>query len=139
MYHSNQINPKVSSYLIFNSFSSKEDFNIDEQKLKDSINKSCSCTSEYLKKIINFEDIYFSGKALLRLYCCSIIFNLLSDKLILFIIMNLIIFYSPIENKSEHFLFKLKMAIKQTFEGIIGLIITFIPKYEPPKEKEKQL
>ena len=67
------------------------------------------------------------------------IFNLLSDKLILFIIMNLIIFYFPIENKSEHFLFKLKMAIKQTFEGIIGLIITFIPKYEPPKEKEKQL
>ena len=52
--------------------------------------------------------------------------------------MNIIIFYAPIENKSEHFLFKIKMAIKQTFEGIIGLAIAFIPKYEPPKNKEKQ-
>ena len=40
--------------------------------------------------------------------------------------MNIIIFYAPIENKSEHFLFKIKMAIKQTFEGIIGLVISSI-------------
>ena len=52
--------------------------------------------------------------------------------------MNIIIFYAPIENKNEHFLFKIKMAIKQTFEGIIWLAIAFIPKYEPPKNKEKQ-
>ena len=52
--------------------------------------------------------------------------------------MNIIIFYAPIENKSEHFLFKIKMAIKQTIEGIIRLAIAFIPKYEPPKNKEKQ-
>ena len=65
--------------------------------------------------------------------------NILNEKLILFIVINLIIFYSPIENKSEHFLFKLKMAVKQTIEGIIGLIIAIIPKYEAPKEKEKQL
>ena len=65
--------------------------------------------------------------------------NILNEKLILFIVINLIIFYSPIENKSEHFLFKLKMAAKQTIEGIIGLIIAAIPKYQGPKEKEKQL
>ena len=124
---------------IFYLFYSKADCNIDEQKLKDSLFKSYSCTSEYLKKIINFNDVTFSAKALLKFYCCSIILNKLNDKLILFIIINIIIFYSPIENKSEHFLFKLKMAVKQTFEGIFGLIIAFIPKYELPKEKEKQL
>ena len=52
--------------------------------------------------------------------------------------MNVIIFYAPIENKSEHFLFKIKMAVKQTLEGTIGLVVAFIPKYEPPKNKEKQ-
>ena len=63
----------------------------------------------------------------------------MNDKLILFIILNVIIFYAPIESVSDHFLFKIKMAIKQTYEGIIGLIIIFIPKYEPTqKEKEKE-
>ena len=52
--------------------------------------------------------------------------------------MNVIIFYSPIENYSDHFLFKIKMAVKQTIEGIIGLLIVIIPKYEQSKEKEKQ-
>ena len=65
--------------------------------------------------------------------------NIFNEKLILFIIINVIIFYSPIEDKSEHFLFKIKMMVKQTIEGIIGLIIAIIPKYEAPKEKEKQL
>ena len=65
--------------------------------------------------------------------------NIFNEKLILFIIINVIIFYSPIEDKSEHFLFKIKMMVKQTIEGIIGLIIVVIPKYEAPKEKEKQL
>jgi len=74
----------------------------------------------------------------LKLYLLCNILNLFNDKLILFIIMNIIIFYAPIENKSEHFLFKIKMAIKQIIEGIIGLAIAFIPKYEPPKNKEKQ-
>ena len=64
--------------------------------------------------------------------------NILNEKLILFIIINVIIFYSPIEDKSEHFLFKLKMTVKQTIEGIIGLIIAVIPKYEAQKEKEKE-
>ena len=74
----------------------------------------------------------------MKLYLLCNILNLFNDKLILFIIMNIIIFYAPIENKSEHFLFKIKMAIKQTIEGIIRLAIAFIPKYEPPKNKEKQ-
>lgn len=51
--------------------------------------------------------------------------------------MNIIIFYFPIESRTDHFLFKIYMAIKQTYEGIIGLIIEIIPKYEKKKENEK--
>ena len=57
--------------------------------------------------------------------------------------MNIIIFYFPIESRTDHFLFKIYMAIKQFYEGIIGLIIVIIPKYEKNKgnikEKEKQV
>ena len=124
--------------IIFNWFNSEADCKIDENKLKDSLFKSYSYVQEKLNKITNVEDIYFCGKTLLKFYVFCNILNLFNDKLILFIIMNIIIFYAPIENKSEHFLFKIKMAVKQTLEGIIGLVIAFIPKYEPPKNKEKQ-
>ena len=52
--------------------------------------------------------------------------------------MNIIMFYYPIESRTDHFLFKLYMAIKQTYEGIIGLIIVIIPKYEKKNENEKE-
>ena len=51
--------------------------------------------------------------------------------------MNIIIFYYPIECRTDHFLFKIYMEIKQTYEGVIGLIIEIIPKYEKKKENEK--
>jgi hypothetical protein len=47
-------------------------------------------------------------------------------------------FYYPIESRTDHFLFKIYMAIKQTYEGIIGLIIVIIPKYEKKNENEKE-
>ena len=52
--------------------------------------------------------------------------------------MNIIMFYYPIESRTDHFLFKIYMAIKQTYEGIIGLIIVIIPKYEKKNENEKE-
>ncbi len=60
--------------------------------------------------------------------------NIINDKFMLLIIMNIVIFYAPIENITDHFLFKAKMAVKQTFEGIIGLIECLIPRYEEPKK-----
>ena len=79
---------------------------------------------------------------LFNIYSLVSIFNYVNDKLILLIIVNIIIFYFPIESSTDHFLFKIYMAIKQTYEGIIGLIIVIIPKYEKNKEivkeKEKQ-
>ena len=79
---------------------------------------------------------------LFNIYSLVSIFNYVNDKLILLIIVNIIIFYFPIESRTDHFLFKIYMAIKQTYEGILGLIIVIIPKYEKNKEnikeKEKQ-
>ena len=44
-------------------------------------------------------------------------------------------FYAPIENYTDHFLFKAKMSVIQTIEGIIGIINCLIPKYEEPKKQ----
>jgi len=46
-------------------------------------------------------------------------------------------FYAPLEDYSDHFLFKAKMAVIQTIEGVIGLISCFIPKYEEPAINDK--
>ena len=65
------------------------------------------------------------------------IINILNEKFILLIITNIIMFYAPLENYSDHFLFKAKMAVIQTIEGTIGLISCLIPKYEEPKINNK--
>ena len=75
---------------------------------------------------------------LFDIYSLVSVFNYVSDKLILLIIMDIIIFYFPIESRTDHFLFKIYMAIKQTYQGIIELIIVIIPKYEKNKEKVKE-
>ena len=129
--------PKVSLY-IFIIFYRNETDNIEEDKIKDSLFKSYTFVSNYLKKIVFFEDAYFSLNTLFKLYSLVSLLNYVNDKLILFIFMNIIIFYFPIENKTDHSIFKIYMAIKQTIDGIIGLLIVIIPKYEKPKEENVQ-
>ena len=129
--------PKVSLY-IFIIFYRNETDNIEEDKIKDSLFKSYTFVSNYLKKIVFFEDAYFTLNTLFKLYSLVSLLNYVNDKLILFIFMNIIIFYFPIENKTDHFIFKIYMAIKQTIDGIIGLLIVIIPKYEKPKEENVQ-
>ena len=117
-------------------FNSSEDNDINEQKIKDSLFNSYTIISGYFKKIISFEDIYFSIIEILKILFFKGLFNILNEKLVLFIILNVIIFYYPIENYCEHFVFKIKVTISITIASIISLIIVFIPKYEQPKEKE---
>ena len=123
---------------IFIIFFRKENDDIEEDKIKDSLFKSYTFASNYFKKIISFEDSYYSLRTIFKLYSLVSFLNYINDKLILFIFMNIIIFYFPIENKTDHFIFKIYMAIKQTIEGIIGLLIIIIPKYEKPKEENLQ-
>jgi len=111
---------------------------IEENKVKDSLFKSYTRISNYFKKIIDFNDAYFSLEQLFNIYSLVSILNYVNEKLILLIIMNIIIFYFPIESRTDHFLFKIYMAIKQTYEGIIGLVIVIIPKFEKNKENVKE-
>ena len=89
----------------------------------------------FYQKIIEFKDPYYSIKMLIILYIISKIVNLFNEKFLAWIILNLLIFYGPIEKKYPYFLFKSRMFVQQIFEGIIGLICCFIPAYEPKKSE----
>ena len=66
-------------------------------------------------------------------YIISKIINCFNEKFIAWIILNVLLFYGPIEKKYPYFLFKSRMFIEQIFEGIIGLFLCFIPSYQPHK------
>ena len=53
-----------------------------------------------------------------------------NEKFIFLIVINIIMFYGPLEKKYPYFLFRSRMYLQQIFEGIIGLFKCFIPKYE---------
>ena len=63
------------------------------------------------------------------------IISILNDKIILLLIANICLFYSPLEAKFPHFIFKCRTAIKQVIEGIIVLFQCLIPKYEEKLKK----
>ena len=61
--------------------------------------------------------------------------SFISDKLVLLLIANICLFYSSLEEKFPHFIFKCRTAIKQVIEGIIVLFQCLIPKYEETPKK----
>ena len=63
--------------------------------------------------------------------------SFLGDRFILFIVLNIFIFYAPINKKFPNFLFISRMTIKQIIEGTLGLLECVIPRYEEEKEKKK--
>ena len=71
------------------------------------------------------------------MYIIGKVINIINEKFILLIVTNIIMLYAPIESYSDHFLFKAKMAIIQTIEGILGIINCLIPKYEDPQKKKE--
>ena len=87
----------------------------------------------FYQTIIEFKDPYYSIKMLIILYIISKIVNLFNEKFLAWIILNLLIFYGPIEKKYPYFLFKSRMFVQQIFEGIIGVICCIIPSYEQKK------
>ena len=86
---------------------------------------------------MSFEEPILTIKTVLYIYYCMKITTLLGDRFILLVIMNIFVFYAPIEKKCPHFLFISRMYIKQIIEGIIGLIESFIPRYEGDKPKKE--
>ena len=89
-----------------------------------------------IKKAISCEDKMYSIVFFIEVYILMRITSWLSDKFIIYIILNILISYAPLEQRCPHFIFKSRMAFKQVIEGIIGLLSCVIPKYEDPKEKK---
>jgi hypothetical protein len=63
--------------------------------------------------------------------------SLIGDRLILLVILNVFIFYAPINKKFPNFLFVSRMYIKQIIEGTLGILECLIPRYEEEKTKKK--
>ena len=110
--------------------------NFKSNLIKEKLHDEYSCLDKYLYKVISLEDWEYSLKELFKMYIIGKIINIINEKFLLLIITNIVILYSPIENITDHFLFKAKMAVKQTIEGILGILSCLIPRYEEPK-KEK--
>ena len=91
---------------------------------------------EKFKKVISLEDPIYTIKTFLYLYGLMKVVQLLGDRFILLIAMNVFIFYAPINKKIPNFLFITRMYIKQIIEGSIGIIECLIPRYEEEKKKK---
>ena len=55
--------------------------------------------------------------------------SIISDKLIVFVALNIYILYAPIEKKYPHFIFNSIMSIRQVVEGIFEILECLIPRY----------
>ena len=107
---------------------------IKNEEIKKYIFDTCLDDINYFKKIVSLEDIKFTLKELAKLYVIMKVINIINEKFLVFIIINIIIFYASLDHYSHNFLFKAKMAVKQTFEGVLGILECLIPKYEEPKK-----
>ena len=73
-----------------------------------------------------------------KIYAFGKFINIINDKFILFIATNIVILYSPLEDMTDHFLFKAKTAVMQTIEGVFGILSCFITKYVEPKKESRE-
>lgn len=89
------------------------------------------------QKIISFEDPIFTLKSLFYLYLTIKVSSLLGDRFILWIVLNIFIFYAPLDKKYPHFIFVSRMYVKQVIEGIVGIFECLIPRYVEEKSKKK--
>lgn len=88
-----------------------------------------------IKKVTSLEDYTYSLRALIEIYIIMKVTWILNYKITLLLLSNLILFYGPLEGYCPHFLFKVKMTLIQIVEGIFGIIICLIPKYEEEEKK----
>ena len=86
---------------------------------------------------MNFEEPFLTIKVLSYVYLLMKVSSWIGDRFILFVALNIFIFYAPINKKFPDFLFVSRMSIKQVIEGTIGIIECLIPRYEEEKIKKK--
>ena len=100
------------------------------------INKIRKDIFDNFQDIIYFKEPLYSLTAFIELYIFLTVSKFINDKIIILIICNIIIFYDIIEKKYPKFLFKSRMYIKEIIEGILGVIIALIPKYEEVRNEK---
>ena len=86
---------------------------------------------------MNFEDPILTIKTLSYIYLLMKVLSWIEDRFILFVFLNIFVFYAPINKKFPNFLFVSRMSIKQVIEGAIGIVECLIPRYEEKKIKKK--
>ena len=90
---------------------------------------------ERLRKIMSFEDPIYTVKVLIYIYLIMKFVSLVGDRFILLVVLNIFVFYFPIDKKFPHFLFYSRMYTKQVIEGVIGIVECLIPRYQEDKKK----
>ena len=132
--NSKEISKSFYSYFfLFNRNNNNCYFNneeLNDKKIEENYflpEKSDDC---FIDRILEFDDYYYSLKKLFVVFIISKIINIFNEKFIFLIIINILMFYGPLEKKYPYFLFRSRMYLQQIFEGIIGLFKCFIPKYE---------
>ena len=90
---------------------------------------------ERFRKIISFEDPTYTIKVLIYIYMIMKFTSFVGDRFIFLVILNIFVFYSPIDKKYPHFLFVSRMYTKQIIEGVFGIIECLIPRYQEDKIK----
>ena len=76
-------------------------------------------------------------KTLIYFYLTMKVVSWIGDRFILFVVLNIFIFYSVIEKRCPHFLFTYRTYVKQIIEGSIGILECLIPRYHEEKQNYK--
>ena len=108
---------------------------IKEEPKKNFNEQDMNKIRERFRKIIRLEDPSSTIRSFIYTYLCLLLSKLLGDKFIIFFILNIFVFYAPINDKFPNFIFNSIMYVKQTIEGIFGIVECFIPRYDDKKEK----
>ncbi len=90
-----------------------------------------------MDKIVSFEDKILTIKTIIYLILLKKVSSKIGDKIIFGIVLNIFIFYAPINKKFPNFLFFTRMYIKQIIEGTVAIIICLFPTFEKNKNTNK--
>jgi hypothetical protein len=91
-----------------------------------------------LDKIASFDDKILTIKTIIYLFLLIKVSAWIGDKIIFFVVLNVFIFYAPINSVFPNFLFYTRMYIKQVIEGTVAILICFCPTCEKKKNSEKE-
>jgi uncharacterized membrane protein len=91
-----------------------------------------------LDKIASFDDKILTIKTIIYLFLLIKVSAWIGDKIIFSVVLNVFIFYAPINSVFPNFLFYTRMYIKQIIEGTVAILICFCPTCEKKKNSEKE-